>query len=120
MANSINLKTFNLYETLDPERNLWRNVLIVALEDAMGLHYSDKNYSYNKASSPRDCSIAHRCRQSKSASADKRQKNNAGCMTNLIAADTCCCSMLEQSICKAVAMPFPGGEAKSNQTAAGL
>ena len=53
MANSINLKTFNLHETLDPERNLWRNVLIVALEDAMGLHYSDKNYSYNKASSPR-------------------------------------------------------------------
>jgi|TARA_R100000426_G_scaffold8670_1_gene10018 hypothetical protein len=53
MANSLNLKTFNLYETLDPERNLWRNVLIVALEDAMGLHYSDKNYSYNKASSPR-------------------------------------------------------------------
>ena len=53
MANSLNLKTFNLYEKLDPERNLWRNVLIVALEDAMGLHYSDKNYSYNKASSPR-------------------------------------------------------------------
>ena len=51
MANSINLKTFNLYETLDPERNLWRNVLIVALEDALGKHALDKNYGYSNAPS---------------------------------------------------------------------
>ena len=35
---TINPKAVKLHETFDPERNLWRNVLIVALEDALGRH----------------------------------------------------------------------------------
>ena len=35
MANFQGLKTINLEETKDPYRNLWRNVLIVAIEDLM-------------------------------------------------------------------------------------
>tara|TARA_R100000664_G_scaffold32155_1_gene46653 strand:+ start:517 stop:816 length:300 start_codon:yes stop_codon:yes gene_type:complete len=31
-------------ERLDPERSLWRNVLIVALEDAVGRQWRNKNY----------------------------------------------------------------------------
>ena len=31
-------------EIKDPIRNLWRNVLIVALEDAMGKHWRNKSY----------------------------------------------------------------------------
>ena len=33
MVNSERLKTVNLYEKRDPIRNLWRNVLIVGIED---------------------------------------------------------------------------------------
>ena len=36
-----NLNT--LGEARDPVRSLWRNVLIVALEDALGRHYMHKN-----------------------------------------------------------------------------
>ena len=46
MANSQNLfpKAVNvLGERLNPERSLWRNVLIVALEDAIGKHWKNKN-----------------------------------------------------------------------------
>ena len=35
--------------TFDPERNLWRNVLIVALEDALGRHALNKNYGYMRS-----------------------------------------------------------------------
>ena len=31
-------------ETLDPIRSLWRNVLITALEDAIGRHWRNKTY----------------------------------------------------------------------------
>ncbi len=31
-------------EVKDPIRNLWRNVLIVALEDAVGKHWLNKSY----------------------------------------------------------------------------
>ena len=34
MAN-YGTKTFNLYEKRDPIRNLWRNVLIVGIEDLL-------------------------------------------------------------------------------------
>jgi len=34
MAN-LALKTLNEYDTFDPVRNLWRNVLVVAIEDAI-------------------------------------------------------------------------------------
>jgi|TARA_R100000005_G_C4830574_1_gene107149 hypothetical protein len=46
MANLQNLfpKAVNvLGERLNPERSLWRNVLIVALEDAIGKHWKNKN-----------------------------------------------------------------------------
>ena len=33
-----------LGERLNPERSLWRNVLIVALEDAIGKHWRNKNF----------------------------------------------------------------------------
>jgi len=53
MANLQSLfpKAVNLYEQRDPERNLWRNVLIVALEDALGRHALNKNYGYSRTSS---------------------------------------------------------------------
>jgi hypothetical protein len=35
-----------LGEKLNPERSLWRNVLIVALEDAVGKHWRNKNVGY--------------------------------------------------------------------------
>ena len=35
MANSVALKTLNLEESFDPYRNLWRNVLIVGIEDLL-------------------------------------------------------------------------------------
>ena len=38
------LRVTKLGEQFDPERNLWRNVLIVALEDAIGRHWRNKNY----------------------------------------------------------------------------
>ncbi len=44
-------KAVNLYEQRDPERNLWRNVLIVALEDALGRYALNKNYGYSRSSS---------------------------------------------------------------------
>ena len=31
-----------LGETLDAERNLWRNVIIIAFEDALGKHWRNK------------------------------------------------------------------------------
>ena len=31
-------------ERLNPEQSLWRNVLIVALEDAVGRHWRNKSY----------------------------------------------------------------------------
>tara|TARA_R100000655_G_scaffold46341_1_gene83262 strand:- start:1821 stop:2141 length:321 start_codon:yes stop_codon:yes gene_type:complete len=34
----------HLGETKDPIRSLWRNVLIVALEDAVGRHWRNKTY----------------------------------------------------------------------------
>ena len=37
-----------LGERKDPVRNLWRNVLIVALEDAVGKHWKNKNYGIAK------------------------------------------------------------------------
>ena len=38
-------RTTDSYERRDPIRNLWRNVLIVAFEDAEGKHHwSNKNY----------------------------------------------------------------------------
>jgi len=48
MANLQSLfpRAVKLHETFDPERNLWRNVLIVALEDALGRHALNKNYGY--------------------------------------------------------------------------
>ena len=53
MANLQSLfpKAVKLHETFDPERNLWRNVLIVALEDALGRHALNKNYGYSRSSS---------------------------------------------------------------------
>ena len=39
-------KAINLQETKDPLRSLWRNVLIVALEDALGRHTFNKNYGF--------------------------------------------------------------------------
>ncbi len=37
-------KSFNVFgEKINPERSLWRNVLIVALEDAVGRHLKNKN-----------------------------------------------------------------------------
>ena len=45
MANqSLFPKALNHGETLDPLRSLWRNVLIVALEDAVGRHWRNKSY----------------------------------------------------------------------------
>jgi hypothetical protein len=44
-------KAINLYEQRDPMRNLWRNVLIVALEDALGRYALNKNYGYSRTSS---------------------------------------------------------------------
>ena len=45
MANqSLFPKALNNGETLDPLRSLWRNVLIVALEDAVGRHWRNKSY----------------------------------------------------------------------------
>ena len=38
------LKSQDRGETFDPLRNLWRNVLIVALEDALGRHWRNKSY----------------------------------------------------------------------------
>jgi hypothetical protein len=52
MANlqSIFPKAINTYgEKHDPMQNLWRNVLIVALEDAIGLHYKNKNYGISRS-----------------------------------------------------------------------
>ena len=37
-------KALNFGETKDPIRSLWRNVLIVALEDAVGRHWRNKSY----------------------------------------------------------------------------
>ncbi len=45
MANqSLFPKALNYGETKDPFRSLWRNVLIVALEDAVGRHWRNKSY----------------------------------------------------------------------------
>jgi len=42
MVNSERLKTVNFYEKRDPIRNLWRNVLIVGIEDLL----KKKKYQY--------------------------------------------------------------------------
>jgi len=42
------LRTVNLSERFDPERNLWRNVLIVALEDALGKHSRNHSFGISK------------------------------------------------------------------------
>jgi hypothetical protein len=41
-------KALNYGETKDPLRSLWRNVLIVALEDAVGRHWRNKSYGEPK------------------------------------------------------------------------
>ena len=41
-------KALNYGETKDPLRSLWRNVLIVALEDAVGRHWRNKSYGQPK------------------------------------------------------------------------
>jgi len=49
MANFQGLKTINLEETRDPYRNLWRNVLIVGIEDLFKkkeIQYKFKNKKY--------------------------------------------------------------------------
>ena len=50
MANqSLFPKALSPGETLDPLRSLWRNVLILALEDAVGRHWRNKSYIRMKA-----------------------------------------------------------------------
>ena len=52
MANiqSIFPKAINAYgEQLNPMQSLWRNVLIVALEDAIGLHHKNRNYGISRS-----------------------------------------------------------------------
>ena len=52
MANiqSIFPKAVNAYgEQRDPMQSLWRNVLIVALEDAIGLHHKNRNYGISRS-----------------------------------------------------------------------
>ena len=44
-------KAINLHEKRDPEKSLWRNVLIVALEDALGRYSLNKNYGFSRTSS---------------------------------------------------------------------
>jgi hypothetical protein len=45
MVKSLKLRTVDNTERFDPVRNLWRNVLIVALEDAIKKRkYMDGNY----------------------------------------------------------------------------
>ena len=47
---SIFPKAVNAYgEQRDPMRSLWRNVLIVALEDAIGLHHKNRNYGISRS-----------------------------------------------------------------------
>ena len=46
--NSQKLKTINAFEVRDPNRSLWRNVLIVALEDALGRSWRNKMYGHPK------------------------------------------------------------------------
>ena len=49
MANFQGLKTINLEETKDPYRNLWRNVLIVGIEDLFKkkeIQYATHNKKY--------------------------------------------------------------------------
>jgi len=49
MANFQGLKTINLEETKDPYRNLWRNVLILGIEDLFKkkeIQYKFKNKKY--------------------------------------------------------------------------
>ena len=41
-------KAINFGETKDPIRSLWRNVLIVALEDAVGRHWRNKSYGISQ------------------------------------------------------------------------
>ena len=49
MANlSLFPKALDYGETKDPLRSLWRNVLIVALEDAVGRHWRNKSYGEPK------------------------------------------------------------------------
>ena len=42
-----------LGEKKDPCRSLWRNVLIVALEDAVGRHWRNKNFGMGMESAQR-------------------------------------------------------------------
>ena len=52
MANiqSIFPKAVDAYgEQRDPMQSLWRNVLIVALEDAIGLHHKNRNYGISRS-----------------------------------------------------------------------
>jgi hypothetical protein len=49
MANFQGLKTINLEETKDPIRNLWRNVLIIGIEDLFKkkeIQYATHNKKY--------------------------------------------------------------------------
>jgi flagellar biosynthesis regulator FlbT len=49
MANFQGLKTINLEETKDPLRNLWRNVLIIGIEDLFKkkeIQYATHNKKY--------------------------------------------------------------------------
>ena len=46
MVSQVSLFPKALSEKKDPLRSLWRNVLIVALEDAVGRHWRNKNYGY--------------------------------------------------------------------------
>jgi len=49
MANFQGLKTINLEETKDPLRNLWRNVLIIGIEDLFKkkeIQYATNNKKY--------------------------------------------------------------------------
>jgi len=42
------LKALRIGEVRDPIRSLWRNVLIVALEDAVGRHWRNKSFGNPK------------------------------------------------------------------------
>ena len=46
MVKSLKLRTVDNTERFDPVRNLWRNVLIVALEDAIGKGWKDYGITY--------------------------------------------------------------------------
>ena len=64
MVKSLKLRTADNTERFDPVRNLWRNVLIVALEDAIKKRkYMDGNYvsKYNSLIRMRMILQLHNC-----------------------------------------------------------